>query len=167
MYKKQNLSLTITPMTCEYARQIGTWVYGGRYFIYSLGESAGYISDLLNGSYYAATDEGSNLIGYFCFGKAAQVPAGRGHGMYDDTAITDIGLGIKPSLCGQGLGVGFVNKGIEFARKNLSAQEIRLTVAAFNRRAITVYERTGFRKVASFIRSSEINNLEFWVMMLG
>ena len=43
---------------------------------------------------------------------------------------------------------------------------MRLTVAAFNERAIRVYERAGFKKVNSFERVSEHGKMEFLVMIL-
>ncbi|MDF2801291.1 MAG: acetyltransferase [Anaerocolumna sp.] len=87
-------------------------------------------------------------------------------GVYEDNEFTDIGLGISPALCGKGLGTDFLSYGMDFARKNLSANRFRLTVASFNVRAGKVYERLGFRKINSFVRESDKGNIEFLVMTL-
>ena len=79
----------------------------------------------------------------------------------------DIGLGINPDFCDQGLGEAFLKVGLSFARNELYAKKIRLTVATFNKRAIKVYQRVGFRKVSSFKRVSHASMIEFDVMILN
>lgn len=161
------MKLNIKQMNYEEAKQISRWIYKEPYAIYSMDESENCISELLNGYYYSASDIEDNLVGYYCFGKSAQVPAGNQFGVYDFEDITDIGLGIKPNLCGQGLGEKFFNSGLDFARNKLSAKEFRLTVASFNQRAIKVYQRVGLKKVNSFERISEFGKIEFEVMILN
>ena len=57
---------------------------------------------------------------------------------------------MRPDLTGRGLGEEFVHAGLRFAREVYSPPAFRLTVAAFNRRAIRVYERAGFETVETF-----------------
>lgn len=57
----------------------------------------------------------------------------------------DMGLGMRPALCGKGEGYSFVISGIDFAQDRFNASEFRLTVAAFNSRAIRMYNKIGFR----------------------
>ncbi|WP_442871699.1 GNAT family N-acetyltransferase [Anaerocolumna sp. MB42-C2] len=59
--------------------------------------------------------------------------------------MLDIGLGMKPILCGKGYGYSFVKSGLDFAQGNFNIKQIRLTVAAFNTRAIRIYEKIGFQ----------------------
>ena len=59
-----------------------------------------------------------------------------------------------------------MGKNLDFARKELLTKRFRLTIATFNKRAIKVYERVGFKKIDSFERISEIGKTEFWVMIL-
>jgi len=157
----------IKQMNYEEAKQISKWVYKAPYSIYSMEESDNCINELVNGNYYSVTDESYNLIGYYCFGESAQVPAGKQFSVYDYNDITDIGLGITPDLCSKGLGYHFLINGLEFARNTLSAKRFRLTVAAFNQRAINVYQKVGFEKNNSFSRISETGKTEFLVMHLN
>jgi ribosomal-protein-alanine N-acetyltransferase len=64
--------------------------------------------------------------------------------------VAEIGLGLRPGLTGHGLGESFLRACLRFASAALGAQSYTLAVAAFNRRAITVYEQAGFRKVERF-----------------
>jgi len=130
----------ITDMTKEYARIISGWKYGGIYSIYD--ESEENIDDFMNGSHFAYVDADQELVGYFCFGKDARIPTVE-QNVYDDDFI-DVGLGLKPDLCGNNLGLTFLNKGMQYARDLYDTSNFRLTVAAFNERAIKVYERAGF-----------------------
>lgn len=56
----------------------------------------------------------------------------------------EVGLGLRPDLTGLGLGDAFLDAGLRFAADELGAEGYTLAVAAFNRRAIAVYERAGF-----------------------
>lgn len=159
------MQINIEPMNYDAAKQISKWIYKEPYSIYSMDGSDNCIDELLNGTYFLVSDKESNLIGYYCFGKSAQVPVGNKLGVYNCKDIIDIGLGIKPNLCGQGLGLKFLNNGLDFAKNKLSAKRVRLTVATFNKRAIKVYKNAGFEKIYSFERIAETEKVEFWVMI--
>ncbi|QTM99221.1 GNAT family N-acetyltransferase [Sediminibacillus dalangtanensis] len=152
------LPVSIDALSEDCAREISSWQYEKPYDLYSHDGSPALIKELLNGSYYGATVNES-LIGYFCFGESAQVPAGKKEGFYDGTAL-DIGLGLRPNLTGKGLGTSFLTRGMEFGIKTFQPRIVRLTVAAFNQRAVTVYQRVGFTIQGAFMN----NNIEFIVM---
>lgn len=160
------MKLTIKPMNYEQAKQISKWIYKEPYSIYSMVESDECINELLDGSYFSVFDEKYELVGYYCFGDSAKVPAGNQYGVYDFKNIIDIGLGIKPNLCGQGIGYDFLKAGLDFAKNKFSVRKFRLTVAAFNERAIKVYAKLGFKKINSFERISKHGNTKFIVMNL-
>lgn len=137
------------PIAASDAEEISRWRYPEPFSIYN-GNPAS-IPGLLDPryNYHAVTGPGGVLVGYFCFGADATVPAGRGLGLYGGDAL-DVGLGMRPDLTGRGLGQSFVRAGLGFAREAFSPPAFRLTVAAFNRRAIKVYEAVGFEWVRSF-----------------
>ena len=70
------MSIYIELMKEEYARKILNWTYDKPYEIYNMDNDEENMEELLDGSYYAVVDKKENLIGYFCFGVSAQVPAG-------------------------------------------------------------------------------------------
>ncbi|WP_231710683.1 hypothetical protein [Gracilibacillus suaedae] len=51
-------------------------------------------------------DKNNGLVGFFCIGKPAQVPAGFKVGAYQE-GFVDIGIGMKPELTGRGNGSSF------------------------------------------------------------
>jgi ribosomal-protein-alanine N-acetyltransferase len=61
-----------------------------------------------------------------------------------------LGLGLHPEWTGQGFGKSFLEAGLEYARRRFAPMQFTLSVASFNRRAITVYERAGFAPVRVF-----------------
>ena len=137
------------PIARSDAEEISRWRYPEPYATYDGDPSSvpGLLEPRYN--YHAVTDPDGELVGYFCVGADATVPAGRRLGLYDEDAL-DVGLGMRPDLTGQGLGPDFVRAGLRFAQQAFSPPAFRLTVAAFNRRAVKVYEAAGFETVRSF-----------------
>jgi RimJ/RimL family protein N-acetyltransferase len=160
------ISHTVSPMTVADAAVIAAWAYPPPYDIYSMGTSRDIMEELMDGSYYVMRDGKGALTGFYCFGASARVPAGIKLHAYDKSGLMDIGLGMAPALCGKGFGLAFLNAGLAFAREEHSASAFRLSVAAFNKRAIRVYEKAGFQKTGSFLRTSDKGCLEFIVMVL-
>ncbi len=89
--------------------------------------------------YFEGRDEHGELIGFYYFEPKPP--------------DLDYGLGLRPDLTGQGLGLDFFLAGLAFARKRYRPREVFLHVAAFNERARRVYERAGFRVYSSHIRT--------------
>jgi RimJ/RimL family protein N-acetyltransferase len=158
------MNFLIREMTMEDAIKIAQWKYGEPYSLYSMDGSKEAIDEFMGGTYYSVHNENNELIGYFCFGETAQVPGGRTNNLYGGERIIDIGLGLRPDLTGKGAGFNFINSGIKFAANKFSPAAIRLTVAAFNDRAIKVYERAGFIRGAVFINVSPSGEREFMLM---
>ena len=74
-------------------------------------------------------------------------------GLDEQKDTVEIGLGLRPDLTGQGLGLQFFLEGVAFARDRFPGRRVTLNVAAFNERAITVYERAGFRRTGGHVRT--------------
>ena len=109
-----------TPMTAEAAQAIALWQYEPPYDFYNWEEEDGPDGPLVPGA-------------FVCLEESPYTPG-----------FLDIGLGLWPDLCGKGLGAGFVLAGLAFGRREYGAERFRLSVAAFNRRAIKIYEKCGF-----------------------
>src|SRR2546421_416682 len=68
----------------------------------------------------------------------------------------EVGLGLRPDLTGRGLGESFSRAALDFARAEWSPRRFRLYVAAWNRRALRVYERLGFREAGRQVRRFDL-----------
>jgi ribosomal-protein-alanine N-acetyltransferase len=141
------------------ARAIAEWHYEGSYAFYDMDQDADDLAELLNPrsweeKYYAVLDEQGELAGFFDFTKEGKT--------------VEIGLGLRPDLTGKRRGVGleFVEAGLEFARNKYTASAFRLRVATFNRRAICVYEKAGFRPMRVFMHETNGGEHEFLEMVL-
>ena len=75
--------------------------------------------------------------------------------------VIEIGLGLRPDLTGQGLGLSFVEACLDFARRRSRPQAFALDVATFNERARAVYEKAGFVPGNTFWRHLSGRRWEF------
>ena len=161
------MRFTLKPITPSDARAISRWRYEEPYSIYDGDPTS--VDALLQPrfAYHSVYAESGDLTGYFCFGEDAQVASGRRLGLYEVEPALDVGLGMRPDLTGRGLGVAFVYAGLRLARETFSPPAFRLTVAAFNRRAISVYERVGFETVERFGSDTRGAEREWLLMRRG
>lgn len=155
------MKLYVEEMDEKKAVDILSWRYEAPYDFYNNEETAEGRAELMNGSYYALLED-NKLIGYFCTGSSAQVPIGKEYGMYEEDAI-DMGLGMHPTLTGKGSGVSFCTFILKELETRYPGVPVRLTVAAFNKRAIHLYEKLGFIKVKEF----SANTADFYTMIKG
>ncbi len=77
-----------------------------------------------------------------------------------------IGVQMRPRLTGKGLGSEFVKSIINFGKEKYSLNYIDLTVAKFNRRAIRVYEKLGFKIIEEFVNNIRGVDYDFIAMRL-
>ncbi len=133
---------TIRPMTAADTHAVAAWRYPGEYSFYDADADLDDLAELLDpaewGQRYFAADE---IAHHELAGFLVEKLTGR---------VAEIGLGLRPDLTGRGVGESFVRTCLRFASAALGAQSYTLAVAAFNRRAITVYERAGFQEVECF-----------------
>jgi len=104
-----NMGYIVKKMTKRKAEDISTWKYDEPYSIYDMDGSKEVLDELLDGSYYAVTNE---------------------------------------------------------KKETFSSRHIRLTVATFNKRAIKVYEKLGFKKEKVFKSKTKKGDLEFMSMSI-
>jgi ribosomal-protein-alanine N-acetyltransferase len=124
-------------MNDEEAVEISGWHYEPLDDFYDATSDADDLQELLDpkrrkNAYFSVFDEDGVLIGFFQFERAGKT--------------VDVGLGMRPDLTGQGLGLDYLLAGLKFARERFSPERFTLSVATFNERAIVVYERAGFRR---------------------
>lgn len=146
------------------AEIISAWKYPKPYDIYSMGSDAETVNELMNCNYYCIF-ESSELVGYYCAGKAAQVPTELSKPIYADCNYIDIGLGMKPELTGNGQGKRFFAYILKCIKNSYADKKLRLTVATFNKRAIHLYQSFGFKK--HFTYTNPNTDTEFMIMLLN
>jgi len=126
----------IKNMTETYANEIINWTYPKPYDVYGMREA---YDELMEQYQVVYEDE---LVGFFCTGMDAQVPPYE----YNDDFL-DLGIGLKPELCGKGYGEIFMREIMKYIDKPL-----RLTVLAWNERARKLYLKLGFKDIDQFYR---------------
>jgi [ribosomal protein S18]-alanine N-acetyltransferase len=148
------LPVSFRVMTQEDALEVSGWHYPPPYDFYDATADAGDLAELLDpelraGNYLAAV-VGGGVVGF------AQLVA--------DAGTVDVGLGLRPDLTGHGLGAGFLEAVLAEARSRHAPERFTLSVAAFNERAIVIYERAGFAEVARRQHSTNGGVHEFVAM---
>ncbi|MBZ9637346.1 GNAT family N-acetyltransferase [Clostridium sp. FP1] len=143
------------PMNKEYSHEISyNWKYSGIYSFYDMTADEEDLNDFLNkenwdGHYFAVLNKENELIGFYCF--------------YFESEIMHLGFALKPELAGIGLGREFVISGMNFAvqKTNYRNKYVLLAVAAFNKRAIKLYENIGFQPIEKYIQKTNGGEFEF------
>lgn len=146
----------------EIAQKIADWNYASPYDIYNMDGKKEAIEEILSNDYYIYSYK-DILIGYFCFGNAAQVPNNEKN-IYNDEDYLEIGIGLNPQFCDSGKGYNFFSKAIKVGTELYEQKKFRLTVAQFNKRAIKVYKKYGFREKSNFITQRQDESIEFITM---
>lgn len=157
------MALRIVPITADFVREILSWRYEPPYDFYNFVIAPQDIDKEI--AYFLAPEnrfrqvmrDGVPIAG-FSLGLDGQVPGGD----YSAEAL-DIGLGVRPDLTGQGLGGEIVRAVIDFAIRLDAPPALRVTIAAFNQRALRVWQKAGFREVSRF--TAEDNNVPFVILV--
>lgn len=165
------MQFTFTPMNEVDAQAICSWHYEEAYSVYNIGSDAeeDAAAEMLDrrSPYYAVRNEQGKLVGFFCYGTSAQPWHNDEPGIYAENRTVPIGLGLRPDLTGKGLGVAFVNAGLDFARKQFAPKFFCLYVMTFNERAIKVYENVGFERVGMYMQHNAYGEHAFLEMRRG
>jgi len=129
-----------------HAREVETWHYEPPWDFYDLAsdpaDAAAMCDPARAGHCRAVLDESERLEAFWYFDW---------HG-----EVIEVGIGLRPDLTGHGLGESFLRAQLEYAVHEWEPVTFRLFVAAWNERAIRLYERLGFREVARETRRFEL-----------
>lgn len=154
------LPLQIIPLTKAHALDIFQWRYPIPYDFYDPPDSVDPDLFLDPGvCFHSILDSDSAFVGFCSFGLDGQVSGGD----YSVPGL-DIGLGMKPSLTGQGYGHEFFSAILNFAIKSYQCDLIRLTVADFNLRAMILYKKFGFKEQQNFVNPN--NTMAYTILTL-
>jgi RimJ/RimL family protein N-acetyltransferase len=132
--------------TEEHANEVAGWRYEPPYDFYDLA------SDPADEA--AMRDPARAGLCRAVFGESDRLEAFWYFDWHGD--VVEVGVGLRPDLTGRQLGESFLRAQLEYASHNWQPESFRLFVAAWNERAIRLYERLGFREVARDTRHFEL-----------
>lgn len=148
-------------LTKERAEEVCSWRYGGPYAVYNslgleeisargwaMGDEARRKTE-----FRAVLDENGGLCGFFR--------------LFEEDGVLLLGLGMKPELCGQGLGERFLRAVLSDFRERFPGRPLELEVRAFNRRAQACYRRAGFDETGRYRKDTPAGEDEFVRMRLS
>lgn len=145
-------------MTQAGAREIADeWTYDGPYAFYNMKADPEDYAELVDetqrnrNDWYEAV-AGGQLAGFFCVMRQA--------------GTLELGLGLRPELCGKGLGKDFLRQILTYLASRYHYDELVLSVAVFNRRAIRVYRACGFQDAGVFRQKTNGGVYEFLKMKM-
>ncbi|NMM63704.1 GNAT family N-acetyltransferase [Clostridium sp. P21] len=149
------MKLKVTNLTEACAKEICNWKYDDEYSVYNYPEWSRIssekwaitIEEKRKDEFNAIVDDGNILYGYIRL-------------INKDKYIL-IGVGLKPCVCGQGLGNDLMEIVKGQCRKLYPGKKIVLEVRAFNKRAIKCYKRAGFSVVDTYKKDTPIGYGEF------
>lgn len=147
------MSLIIQPLDKANARACAVWHYSAPLDFYNLNpndieKNVQYFLDPKK-KFYGIFEE-QEFVGFCSFGEDGQVNGGN----YSALGL-DIGMGIRPDLIGQGRGSYYVEAVLNFASREFNPSMYRVTIAAFNQRALRVWYKAGFHSIDTFERKSQ------------
>ena len=98
-------------------------------------------------AFFALLNLQGQLEGYCSFDSDGRVLGG----CYSTQAL-DIGMGIRPDLVGHGQGKLYAQAVARQGINQYEAEQLRVTVAHFNKRAQRVWQQLGFEQVEKFVK---------------
>ncbi len=152
------MKLTIRRRTNEDIDEFITWTYSGIYSFYDNNiqdeKIEGFKQSVDLERAFSVIDEKDNLVGNCEFFDVSD----------DGEEILAVGVQMKPLLTGKGFGSKFVKAIINQGREKLGFNHLELAVVDFNKRAIKVYEKEGFRKKGEFQNEIRGTTYNFIIM---
>ncbi|WP_138756128.1 GNAT family N-acetyltransferase [Paenibacillus sinopodophylli] len=147
-YNRDAFDIAIHPLEIFHAIEICSWRYEAPFDCYNWPaweqmkkDEIEFGDSVLRASQYVAVlDKMNTLIGFAQYFPIA--------------GVTRLGLGLRPDLCGRGLGPVFTKLIAKEAIRRAPSNEIDLEVIAWNTRAIHAYQQAGFQITDTYSRST-------------
>ena len=150
------MNLKFRKPTKSDAEEILNWEYEGEYSFYNNNIQKEKIEWILSfpdsDNVFSIYNENEKLVGNCTF-------------YYIDEFFC-VGVQMRPDITGKGFGKEFVSSIIDFGREKYNLSYIDLTVAKFNKRAIRVYEKLGFKVIEEFVNTIREEDYDFLAMRL-
>ncbi|MEO3946061.1 GNAT family N-acetyltransferase [Gorillibacterium sp. CAU 1737] len=151
--------LHLVPLGEDHAQKLCEWKYEPPYDRYNwpswedMQEKQEEFADpaIRAAQYRAVLDGSARLVGFVQFFPIA--------------GVTRLGLGLRPDLCGRGLGQGLARLAAEEALRLNPDHEIDLEVRLDNERALRTYRKAGFRITDEYERPTPTGPASFYCMV--
>ncbi|MNO29326.1 Acetyltransferase (GNAT) family protein [compost metagenome] len=149
----------VVPMDVTHAAEICQWIYKPPYNIYgwmsweqmeALGVEFG--DPQLRSEQYVSVVNGQGILCGF-----AQ--------LFPMVGVVRLGIGMRPDLCGHGMGHLFMNAVVKEALERYPDREIDLEVLTWNQRAIRAYQKSGFTITDTYERRTPTGDKPFYCMV--
>ena len=153
------ITFYVVPMEISHAEDICQWDYSPPYNIYgwmpweqmqALGIEFG-DPQLRKQQYVSVVNAQGTLCGF------AQ--------LFPMEGVVRLGIGMRPDLCGQGMGKSFVEAIVQSALTRYPEREIDLEVLTWNQRAIRTYRNCGFTITDTYERRTPTGDRPFYCMV--
>lgn len=153
------VTFLVIPMDSSHGAEICGWSYKPPYNIYewmpweqmqTLGIEFG-DPQLRKEQYVSIVNEQGVLCGF------AQ--------LFPMEGVVRLGIGMRPDLCGQGMGYSFMKPIVEAAIARYPEREVDLEVLTWNQRAIRTYQKCGFTITDTYERRTPTGNKPFYCMV--
>jgi len=147
----------LTTLTEAYAKEICGWKYEGEYSVYNFSDW----DEVVENGWDLAIKERREADFVAILSDNQLIAYGR---ITKDQNKAFIGIGLKPSLCGKGLGKEVMQLLISECQKRFPDSLIVLEVRSFNKRAVKCYESVGFKIRDKYIKKTSAGDGEFYYM---
>lgn len=152
------MKLKLTDFSEEHARKICRWRYSGEYSVYNypdwnmvVSQNWGItIKEKRKNEFMAVVNEMDSFCGYIR--------------LINQNDCILIGVGLKPELCGIGLGNTLMYLLKMECKKRYNNKKIVLEVRCFNERAIKCYKKAGFNIAGTYEKSTLSGKDKFFNM---
>ncbi|MDU4891420.1 MAG: N-acetyltransferase [Clostridium sp.] len=153
------MKLKLVEFTEAYAKEICDWKYEDEYSIYNYPQWNKALDEKWaitkeekrRKEFFAIVDDNNNLCGYIR--------------LQDKDRCVLVGVGLKPSLCGQKLGNIVMEILKQQCEELYPSKKITLEVRSFNERAIKCYKKSGFKITEVYSKTTPIGYGEFIKMV--
>jgi ribosomal-protein-alanine N-acetyltransferase len=156
------MTIEVTALTEQFCKQICSWQYKAPYDIYNwpswgqmVAQNLQFADVNIREAQFAAVvqteNEASELIGFVQF--------------FPMFKLTRLGLGMRPDLCSNGLGLRFMKAITDEAKRRNPNNEIDLEVRIWNERAKKTYLKAGFELVDEYERMTPNGMESFYCMV--
>ncbi|MEG0240560.1 GNAT family N-acetyltransferase [Anaerorhabdus sp.] len=147
--------IAINELSQKNALQIANnWKYSGDFAFYDmtadLEDYNEFIHEDMRNNVFEVLDE-NELIGYFSY-------------TVEDDGV-EIGLGLRPDICGKGYGKTFVLLIEKYILSLVKTKTLKMNVASFNKRAINCYQTCGYTIVKEFTQETNGGEYQFIEMV--